>query len=88
MQKVLLPIRMYSCHDEEGNILPLRFRAEDEREERFVVQIEKVLLQEEVKVAGRRMINYRCRGLNGRKMNQYELSFELASCRWYLALWS
>ena len=82
------PVRIYTCHDEAGNIYPLRFRVEDEEScERLTVNIDKVLQREEDKVAGRRRIRFRCCSLIDNRVQQYDLCFELATCRWFLVRW-
>ena len=87
MHKLMKPIRIVTWIDEQGNINPVRFQVEGIAEERLIIKVEKVLQRNEEKIAGQRVINYRCRSIIADQLRQYEICYELPTCRWYLSLW-
>jgi len=74
--------------DLEGKIHPLRFRLETQDQDRRVVRVEKVLDYKEAMIAGQRTRQFSCRSVIEDLIHHYELSYELATCRWYLSKWS
>ena len=87
MKRIMKPIRIVAWSDEEGLWTPVRFQVEDSEEARVTIRVEKVLLRSEERTAGQRVINFRCRSTVDDRIRQYELCYELSTCRWYLSRW-
>ena len=60
---------------------PVKFRLP---EEGITVVVDKVLEQQEEKLAGNRMLLYRCSSVVRGAEKIYELKYELATARWFL----
>ena len=87
MKRLMKPVLMYTWTDEDGRIHPLRFQAELEPSVATTIRIGSVVLQETERIAGQHVINFRCLSLVENRERQYDLCYELATCRWYLARW-
>lgn len=64
--------------------IPLRYRITDENNSYKVVKVDRVLFAEEEKLAGNRMIVYRCESQINNLRRIYELKYEIDSCKWFL----
>jgi hypothetical protein len=49
-----------------------------------VIRIGRILFQEEEKLAGNRMVVYRCEGLVQDLNKVFELKYEILTCKWFL----
>ncbi|WP_339785816.1 hypothetical protein [Tissierella sp.] len=49
-----------------------------------VIKINKVLFREEEKIAGNRMILYRCESTINDIQKIFELKYEISTCKWFL----
>lgn len=64
--------------------IPLRFRLQAEDGSNVVIKVNHILFQEEEKLAGNRMIVYRCQGIVQNLEKIFELKYEILTCRWFL----
>lgn len=64
--------------------IPLRYRIADENNAYQVIKVDRVLFAEEEKLAGNRMILYRCESKINNLRRIYELKYEIDSCKWFL----
>jgi len=81
------PIEVISHNDLQGTIHPLRFRMEIEDQALQTVRVDKVLLRKETMVAGMRSQSFSCRSIVAEFIHHYELTYELATCKWFLSKW-
>jgi len=84
MKVLALPIEVVSYTDSKGAIKPIRFRMEINDEPMKVVKVDKVLFKETEKLAGNVMIVYKCQSLIDNVVKQFEIKYELNTCRWIL----
>ncbi len=78
------PIEMIAWFTKDGYPIPLRYRLMDEEEKNIVIRVNKILFKEEEKIAGNRMLLYRCESLINNSLKIFELKYEIATCKWFL----
>jgi len=74
MKILMQPIEMLAWFTKEGVINPIRYRISSEQRAPVVVKIEKVIQRTEEKLAGNRMIIFRCQSVMNGLMKVYELT--------------
>lgn len=84
MRTLAKHIEVLAVTDIQGNMSPLRFKAKTKDDEDIVISIDKIESKEYEKLAGNVMLLYRCRGLVNDKERDFELKFEINSCKWML----
>lgn len=84
MKVLMKPIEMIAWFTNEGYPVPLRYRLIDEDMSNKVIKVNKVLFKEEEKIAGNRMILYRCESVINDTQRIFELKYEISSCKWFL----
>jgi len=78
------PIEMIAWFTTNKKPIPLRYRIMDENNTFRVIKVDRVLFAEEEKLAGNRMILYRCESKINNLNRIYELKYEIDSCKWFL----
>lgn len=78
------PIEMIAWFTTKEKPIPLRYRIVDENNTYKVVNVDRILFAEEEKIAGNRMILYRCESLINNAQRIYELKYEIDTCKWFL----
>lgn len=68
----------------EKDPVPIRFKMETIDGENIVVSIGRVVFSQQEKIAGNRMILYRCSSIISDRERLYELKYEIESCKWFL----
>lgn len=66
---------------------PLRIRLEDENAGNIVIKVNNVLSSEYERLAGNRMILYKCQNVINNVEKIFELKYELMTYKWYLYKW-
>lgn len=84
MKILMKPIEMIAWFVKDNYPIPLRYRITSEDETNTVIKIDKILFKEEEKLAGNRMILYRCESLIKQVQVIFELKYEIATFKWYL----
>ncbi|WP_406242054.1 hypothetical protein ACF3M2_14210 [Tissierella carlieri] len=84
MKVLMKPVEMIAWFTNEGYPIPLRYRLVDEDMSNKVIKINKVLFREEEKIAGNRMILYRCESTINDIQKIFELKYEISTCKWFL----
>ena len=79
MRVLMKAIEMIAWFTKDGVPNPIRFRIDDK-----VVRIGQVTSKSEEKLAGNRMIIYRCQSEVNGELKAFELKFEIQTCKWYL----
>ena len=72
------PIEVLACF-ENGTPHPIRFKLTDKE-----IKIEQVVSMVEEKLAGNRMLLFRCQSKINGELKPYEIKFELGTCKWFL----
>jgi len=73
------PIEMIAWFSKDGIATPVRYKLEGK-----VIKVEQVTSRSEEKLAGNRMIIYRCQSEINGELRPFELKYELRTCKWYL----
>ncbi|MHB8126627.1 MAG: hypothetical protein ACYDEJ_13515 [Desulfitobacteriaceae bacterium] len=79
MKVFLKPIEMIAWFPQDGVPHPLKFKLHNE-----VIRVDQVVSKSEEKLAGNRMIVYRCQSEINGELKPYELKYELLTCKWFL----
>lgn len=84
MKVLAHPIEVISYTDNKGDVRPLRFRLQGEDETVKVIKIDKVIVREFEKLAGNPMLVFKCQSLIDNVLRQFEIKYELQTCKWML----
>jgi len=79
MRVLMKPIEMIAWFTTDGVPNPIRYRIDDK-----VIRVGQVTSRSEEKLAGNRMIIYRCQSEINGELRSFELKYELQTCKWYL----
>lgn len=79
MKVLMKPIEMIARFTEVGVLHPVKFRLDN-----TIIKVEQVTSKTEEKLAGNRMIIFRCQSELHGKLTPYELKLELQTCKWFL----
>ena len=83
MQILMKPVDMVAWFTREGIPHPVRYKIED-NEETQIVKIEHIVFRSEEKLAGNKMLLFRCQGIINNTLKEFELKYELQTCKWFL----
>jgi len=84
MKVLALPIEMLSYTDNKGDINPIRFRLQLDKEPMQVIKTDKVLVKGVENFAGNNTILYTCQSLIDDATELFEIRYETATCKWIL----
>jgi hypothetical protein len=84
MKIVAQPIEVVSYTDNKGSIRPIRFRMQVDDEPMQVIKVDKVIVKDTEKFAGNIMLVYKCQSLIDNDMKQFEIKYEISTCKWML----
>lgn len=84
MKVLMKPIEMIAWFTKDNYPIPIRYRITLEDMSHTVVKIDKILFREEEKLAGNRMVLYRCQSIIDNTLKIFELKYEISTCKWYL----
>lgn len=73
------PIDMIAWFSQDGSLHPVRYKFDDE-----VIKVEQVTSKSEEKLAGNRMIVYRCQSEINGELKLFELKYEVQTTKWFL----
>ena len=79
MKTQMTPIEVIAHFKDNGTILPLRFKLNDD-----AIRIEQVVSVTEEKLAGNKMLCFRCQSEIDGALKQFEIKFEVGTCKWFL----
>ncbi|OLN33144.1 hypothetical protein [Desulfosporosinus metallidurans] len=83
MKVLMKPIEMVARFSQDGTPRPVKYMVTFEGES-VVIRIDKILFKTEEKLAGNRMILFRCQSEINGILKLFELKYELNTCRWFL----
>lgn len=84
MKVIAKPIEMIAYTNKTGDIKPLKFRIEGEDNTGKVVKVDNVIIKEHEKLAGNSMLVYKCQSVIDNVMKQFEIKYDLRTCKWIL----
>ncbi|KJR49228.1 hypothetical protein UF75_0306 [Desulfosporosinus sp. I2] len=84
MKLLMQPIEMIAWFTQEGIPNPLRYKLTSDGTASIVVKVDRIVTRSEEKIAGNRMILFRCQSEMNGLLKLYELKYELNTCKWYL----
>ena len=84
MRILMQPIEMIAWFTQEGTPNPLRYKLISDDAASVVIKVDRVVTRSEEKLAGNRMILFRCQSEVNGLLKLYELKYELNTCKWYL----
>ena len=79
MKTQMTPITVLTHFENDGTPHPLRLKLAGKE-----LKIEQVVSMTEEKLAGNKMLCFRCQSENGGELRPFEIKFELETCRWFL----
>lgn len=83
MKILMRPIEIIAWFTSEGVPRPLKFRI-FYNDSTTVIKVDKVVFKTEEKIAGNKMLIFRCQSVIGGILRDFELKYEYATCRWFL----
>lgn len=84
MRTLAKPIEMITFSDETGVMIPLRLKIKTKDNKEMVFKIDRVVSRELERLAGNVMILYKCKGVIENKEREFEVKYEMNSCKWML----
>ena len=84
MKTYMKTIKMLSMTEENGIQTPLKFQLKNKDGGCITVKVDNVILRNEEKLAGNKMIIYRCQSQINGVLKVFELKYEVSTCKWYL----
>lgn len=84
MKVVNRPVEMIATFTKNGTVRPARFRLQTEEQSEIVVKVDRIIAQNLEKLAGNKMLVYRCQSIINGSERIYELKYELDTCKWVL----
>ncbi|WP_434510107.1 hypothetical protein [Desulfitobacterium sp. AusDCA] len=83
MKILMKPIEMVARFSQDGIPHPVKYKVTFE-DKPIVIQIDKILFKTEEKLAGNRMIIFRCQSEINGILKLYELKYEIQTMKWIL----
>lgn len=83
MKVLMKPIEMIAWFTQEGIPNPIRYKLSEDASN-VVIKVDKVITRSEEKIAGNRMLIFRCQSEIDGLLKLFELKYELNTCKWYL----
>ncbi len=81
MKILMLPIEMLVKFTGSGKLTPLRFKVPGKS---GIIKVDRILEQSEERLAGNRMLIFRCASIDRGLEKPFELKYEIGTCRWFL----
>ena len=79
MKILSTPLTVLAHFDLTGTPHPIRFKLADK-----TIKIEQVVSVTEEKLAGNKMLIFRCQSEIDGELKPFEIKFEVGTCRWFL----
>jgi len=83
MKVLMHPIEIIAWFSCEGVPRPLRFKILYNNRA-TVIKVDKVIFKTEEKIAGNKMLIFRCQSVIDGRLRDFELKYEYSTCRWFL----
>jgi len=79
MKILMTPIEVLAHFETDGTPHPLRLKLNDKE-----IRIEQVVSVTEEKLAGNKMLCFRCQSEIKGELRPFEIKFEIGTCKWFL----
>lgn len=84
MKILMKPIEMIAWFTEQGAPTPVKYRTTLEDKSKVSIKVDKIITKDEEKLAGNRMIIFKCQSIINGTEKAYELKYEINTCKWFL----
>lgn len=84
MKIVMKPIEVIAYFDIQGLPTPKKFKYQDIDDFPTTIQVDRVSFRAEEKLAGNRMLIFRCQSSINDMIKVFELKYEIQTCKWFL----
>ena len=84
MKVIMKPVDMIVWFTKDGVPHPLKYRFENDNQENITVNVDRIVFREEEKLAGNKMLVYKCQSIINGIERIFELKYELNTCKWFL----
>ena len=84
MKVLMKPVDMIATYPRDGLPIPHKYRITGTDGTTKVIKVDRILYKTEEKLAGNKMLIYRCQSVIAGIQRVYELKYELNTCRWFL----
>lgn len=84
MKVMAKPIEMIAWFTQDGTPKPVRFKIKNDNESEIIIRVDRVLFKDHEKLAGNKMILFRCQSRINDIDKIYELKYEINTCKWML----
>ena len=84
MKVYMRQIKMIAWFAENGALTPLKFQIKGDGSESITIRVDNITERSEEKLAGNKMMIYRCQSEIDGVEKQYELKYEICTLKWYL----
>ncbi|NBJ14060.1 MAG: hypothetical protein FNP40_00480 [Dehalobacter sp. 4CP] len=84
MKVVMKPIEVLASFKLDGVSTPLKFKIQELNDIPSIIAIEHVAFRSEEKLAGNKMITFRCQSTINGVIKVFELKFEPSTGKWFL----
>lgn len=84
MKVIMQPIEVLASFKLDGMSTPLKFKIQEQSDIPSIITIEHVSFRSEEKLAGNKMIIFRCQSTFKGVLKVYELKYEPGTGKWFL----
>ena len=84
MKVLMKPIEMIAWFTRDGKANPIKYQLTNDEKEIITIKVDRIITREEEKLAGNRMIIFKCQSILDGIEKLYELKYEVSTCKWYL----
>lgn len=84
MKVLMKPVEMIAWFTRDGIPSPIRYKITDEEKTEITIKVDKILRRDEERLAGNRMVTYRCQSIIDCVERIYELKYEVSTMKWFL----
>jgi len=84
MKILAKPIDMIAWFTTDGSPNPVKFKIKNDDESETIINVDRVIFKDIEKLAGNKMILFRCQSVINDVDKLYELKYEINTCKWML----
>ena len=84
MKILAKPIDMIAWFTTDGSPNPVKFKIKNDDESETIINVDRVIFKDIEKLAGNKMILFRCQSVINDVDKLYELKYEINTCKWMM----
>ena len=84
MKVVKKPIECSTWYTPEGILTPIKFKYVNDEKRNIAIKVNNIFQRDENKLAGNRMMVFKCQSTINGQLKEYELTYEVSTCKWTL----